>query len=240
MRLSLVIPCYNEVANLPLLLPRCAEVAQSGNAEVILVDNGSTDDSPRLLAELLPRHPGCRSVRVEKNRGYGFGILSGLRAAEGRVLGWTHADMQTNPADAQRGLALFDHHGDNIFVKGRRHGRSFGDMFFTVGMSAFETLLLGRPLWDINAQPTLFSRAFFETWREPPNDFSLDLYAYFQAKRVSVPVYRFPVRFGERAHGVSHWNVNWAAKRNFIRRTVDFSLELRKDLHNEIRKNIKP
>ena len=41
---------------------------------------------------------------------------------------------------------------------------------------------------------------------------------------------RFPVRFGERAHGSSHWNVNWQAKLRFIRRTVDFSLRLRKDL----------
>ena len=227
---SLVIPCYNEAANLPLLLSRCDEVAQQGEIEVILVDNGSTDDSPRLLAELLPYHPGCRSVRVEKNQGYGFGILSGLRAAEGRVLGWTHADMQTDPADAQRGLGLFDQHGDDIFVKGRRYGRPLGDVIFTVGMSAFETLLLRHSLWDINAQPTMFSRAFFESWNEAPYDFSLDLYAYYQAKRAGLPVHRFPVRFGERAHGVSHWNVNWAAKRKFIRRTVDFSLELRKGI----------
>lgn len=230
MRLSLVIPCYNEVANLPLLLHRCAEVAQPGEVEVILVDNGSTDDSPRLLAEHLPRHPGCRSVRVEKNQGYGFGILSGLHAAEGKLLGWTHADMQTDPADARRGLALFDRYGDDIFVKGRRYGRPLGDVCFTVGMSVFETMLLACPLWDINAQPTMFSRAFFESWREPPHDFSIDLYAYYHAKRACLPVHRFPVRFGERAHGVSHWNVNWAAKRKFIRRTVDFSLELRKGI----------
>ena len=230
MKLSLVIPCYNEGASLALLLPRCAELAQPGVVEVILVDNGSTDNSPRILAELLPYYRGCRSVRVEKNQGYGFGILSGLRAAEGKLLGWTHADMQTDPVDAQQGLSLFNAHGNDIFVKGRRYGRPFGDTLFTVGMSAFETVLLGRPMWDINAQPTLFSRAFFETWREPPHDFSLDLYAYYQAKRAGLPVYRFPVRFGERAHGTSHWNLNWAAKRKFIRRTVNFSLQLRKSV----------
>ena len=74
--------------------------------EVILVDNGSTDDSPAVLAKLLSGP--VRSVRVEKNQGYGFGILSGLAAAQGRILGWTHADMQTDPADALRGLALFE------------------------------------------------------------------------------------------------------------------------------------
>jgi len=230
--LSLVIPCYNEAANLPLLLSRCADMARVGDIEVILVDNGSTDDSPRLLTELLPRFPGCRSVRVENNQGYGFGILSGLRAAEGKVLGWTHADMQTDPVDALQSLALFEQHGENIFVKGRRYGRPLGDVLFTVGMSAFETLLLKYPLWDINAQPTMFSRNFFETWTDAPHDFSLDLYAYYQAKQAGLPTHRFPVRFGERAHGVSHWNVNWASKRKFIRRTVGFSLELRKRINS--------
>jgi len=231
MKFSLVIPCYNESANLPLLLDRCRGVtAASDQIEVILVDNGSTDDSPAVLARLLPLYPGCRSVRVEKNQGYGFGILSGLRAAKGDILGWTHADMQTDPQDALRGLALFDQFGRDVFVKGRRHGRPFADVAFTVGMSIFETALLQSPLWDINAQPTMFSRQFFETWQSPPHDFSLDLYAYYLARQARLPVHRFSVRFGERAHGTSHWNVNWAAKRKFIKRTVDFSFELRRSL----------
>lgn len=230
MKFSLIIPCYNEAANLPLLLERCKEVTGRPDIEIILVDNGSTDISPEVLRNLLPRYPGCRSVRVEQNQGYGFGILTGLRAAKGEILGWTHADMQTDPQDALQGLELFDKHGMDSFVKGRRYGRPLADVVFTLGMSVFETLLLGKPLWDINAQPTMFSRSFFETWIEPPHDFSLDLYAYYQAHCKRLKVHRFPVKFGERAHGVSHWNVNWAAKRKFIRRTVDFSLQLRKNL----------
>lgn len=230
MKFSLIIPCYNEAANLPLLLERCAKVAQPEYIEVILVDNGSTDNTPQVLAELLPRHPGCRSVRVEVNQGYGFGILFGLRAAQGEILGWTHADMQTDPLDALKGLKLFDQHGKHVFVKGKRFGRPIADVFFTVGMSAFETLLLGKPLWDINAQPTMFSREFFATWQNPPHDFALDLYAYYQACKQNLPIHRFSVLFGKRAHGVSHWNINWAAKYRFIKRTIDFSLQLRKSI----------
>ncbi|WP_133511874.1 glycosyltransferase family 2 protein [Candidatus Thiosymbion oneisti] len=230
MKLSLVIPCYNESANLPLLLDRCMALDSGSDIEVILVDNGSTDKSLEVLSKLLPRYSNCRTVRVETNQGYGFGILSGLRAARGDIMGWTHADMQTDPQDARKGLELFDRHGDGIFVKGRRYGRPIMDVVFTVGMSAFETLLLARSMWDINAQPTMFSRRFFETWQSPPHDFSLDLYAYYQAKIHGLKVHRFPVRFGERAHGVSHWNVNWAAKWKFIRRTVDFSLQLKKSM----------
>jgi hypothetical protein len=138
--------------------------------------------------------------------------------------------MQTDPLDTLHGLALFKEHGSNCFIKGRRYGRPLGDVAFTVAMSFFETLLLAKPLWDINAQPTMFSRQFFETWHDPPHDFSLDLYAYYLACSTGLKVHRFPVLFGDRAHGVSHWNVNWAAKRKFIRRTIDFSLQLRKSL----------
>ena len=232
MRMSLVIPCYNEARNLPLLVARLRETFVRDDIEAILVDNGSTDDSPAVLDALLRSASRIRSVRVEKNQGYGFGILAGLAAADGEVIGWTHADMQTDPADALRALALFeaDAEPQRLFVKGRRYGRPAADVAFTLGMSVFETLLMRRRMWDINAQPTLFPRAFFAAWREPPHDFSLDLYAYYQALHRGLRVSRFPVRFGERAHGTSHWNVNWQAKARFIRRTVDFSLRLRKDL----------
>jgi glycosyltransferase involved in cell wall biosynthesis len=230
--LSLIIPCYNEAANLPLLLPRCAEITKSGDIEVVLVDNGSTDDTPDVLAKLLPEHPGCRSVRIEVNQGYGFGILSGLRAGTGDILAWTHADMQTDPADVIAGLEIFRaSNTERTFVKGRRYGRPLADVAFTIGMSFFETLLMMRPLWDINAQPTMFPRSFFETWDNPPHDFSLDLFAYYQARRAGLGIRRFPVRFGERAHGTSHWNVDWKSKIKFIRRTIDYSLRLRANLH---------
>lgn len=100
----------------------------------------------------------------------------------------------------------------------------------SVGMSIFETILLRQLLWDINAQPTMFSRNFFESWQTPPYDFSLDLYAYYQARYLKVPIYRFPVHFNKRAHGISHWNINWKAKLKFIRRTIHFSLQLRKEI----------
>ncbi len=230
MKFSLVIPCYNEARNLHLLLERCQGLVLNEGVEVIMVDNGSTDDSPAVLENLLPKYPGCRSIRVDVNKGYGYGILAGLNVAHGDILGWTHADMQTDPMDAWHGLALFGTNPKLNFVKGRRYGRPLMDTFFTVGMSCFETVLMSRAMWDINAQPTLFSRHFFESWKSPPNDFALDLFAYYQAQIQGLKVRRFPVRFGARAHGTSHWNVNWAAKKKFIRRTIEFSLQLKRNM----------
>lgn len=210
-----------------MLINRCGPVAAVPGAEVIFVDNGSSDDTPDILRELLAGRDGMRSVRVEVNQGYGHGILVGLHAAEGDVLAWTHADLQTDPRDVLRGLPFFAH-GRNLLVKGRRYGRPLSDAAFTVGMSVFESVLLRKRLWDINAQPTMFRRGFFHAWEDPPSDFSLDLYAYYQARRVGLEVARFRVAFGDRAHGLSHWNVDMKSKAGFIKRTVAFSMELRR------------
>ena len=233
MKLSLVIPCYNEMENIPLLLERCKEVSNRAGCEVILVDNGSTDDSPKVLRELLPKYPGCRSVRVERNQGYGFGILAGLESAKGEIIGWTHADMQTDPQDALRGMEFFESVGSNIFVKGQRYGRPLGDIIFTLGMSIFETILLRKPMRDINAQPTLFHRDFYSDWASPPHDFSLDLYAYFMARKGRLRVLRFPVLFAERVHGESHWNIDFSSKVKFIKRTLTYSFELFKKMKRD-------
>ena len=50
-------------------------------------------------------------------------------------------------------------------------------------MSLFETIYIGKALWDINAQPNIFHRQFFEGWSNPPFDFSLDLYALYMSKK---------------------------------------------------------
>lgn len=233
MRLSLVIPCYNEARSIPALAARCAELtAADAGIEVILVDNGSTDDTPAVMAAAVAGMSSLRTVRVETNTGYGAGILAGLTSATGDILGWTHADLQTDPMDVLTAFTLFKtaDRPERLLVKGLRYGRRFADVAFTLGMSVFETLLLARPLRDINAQPNLFARAFFESWSEAPDDFSLDLFVYASAKAAGLKVKRFPVLFASRVHGVSSWNVDWAAKRRFIRRTMDFSFRLRRTL----------
>lgn len=232
MKLSLVVPCYNEAKNIPLILDRFAAVLTRNDIELILVDNGSRDGSGELLAGLLPNYPFARTLRVEVNQGYGFGVRAGLRAAAGEYRGWTHADMQTDPFDAVRALQEIEQRGDprDIFVKGSRKGRPLFDQVFTVGMSLFETAYLGQRLWDINAQPNLFHRSFLDQWRNPPDDFSLDLYALYLARKLGLEIVRFDVVFPPRVHGTSSWNTSIGAKWKFIKRTLDFSVRLKRGL----------
>ena len=61
-----------------------------------------------------------------------------------------------------------------------------------------------------------------------PKDFSLDLYAYYMAKKSRLVVKRFPVVFAERVHGVSNWNISFISKYHFIKRTLLYSFVLQK------------
>lgn len=228
-KLSVVIPCYNEADNIPLILERFQSVSERLDVELLLLDNGSTDRSPEIIEKLLPQYTFCRTSRVNVNQGYGYGIVQGLKVLDSAFIGWTHADMQTDPMDILKALDIIENSSspERTYVKGRRRGRPFMDNFFTFGMSIFESLYLGGRLWDINAQPNIFHRSFFESWKDPPNDFALDLYALYLAQRHGLEVKRFDVKFTERIHGTSKWNTGFGAKMKFVKRTLDYSVKLK-------------
>ena len=140
--------------------------------------------------------------------------------------------MQTDPLDLIRALDIIEGLGSppDVYVKGKRKGRPLFDVIFTVGMGIFESIYLGGRLWDINAQPNVFHRSFFAGWKNPPHDFSLDLYALYTAGRKGLRLIRFEVLFPGRRHGVSSWNTGLKSKYRFIKRTVDYSVNLKKEL----------
>lgn len=229
--LSIVIPCYNERDNIPLLLEGFGQAMARSCVncpaiEVVLVDNGSTDGSDKVIRELLPRYPFARTLRVEVNQGYGYGILQGLDSCRSDYIGWTHADLQTDPNDVIKAYSLITQ--EDMFVKGRRRGRPLSDQFFTTGMSVFESLYLGAGLYDINAQPNIFPRNFYESWKNPPYDFALDLYALYMAKKKKIKMVRFDVDFPERKHGESKWNSGLKSKWKFMKRTIVFSHKMKR------------
>lgn len=235
MNLSIIVPCYNESANLEMLLSRFREVVGSRpGVEVVLVDNGSTDDSPLVLGSELarPENHFARSVRVEINQGYGHGIMSGLRSGTGRFLAWTHADLQTDPQDVMLAYntILRAANPENAFVRGRRIGRGWFDAAFTGGMSLVSSLALGVALRDINAQPKLFHRSFLDRMTDPPNDFALDLYALYQARMSGMDIFEQPVYFGKRHAGEAKGGGTLRGKWKLSRRAFHYILALRRKL----------
>jgi glycosyltransferase involved in cell wall biosynthesis len=220
--LSIVLPCYNEAANLPLLAERFAVFRPRERFELILVDNGSRDGSAAVLERLArERSDFIRVVTVPENVGYGHGILAGLAAARAPLLAYSHADVQTPPEDVLRGLQMIRERRLDMgrtLVKGLRTRRRKAERLLTAGLAAVARWLLGYRMEDINGQPKLFGRAFFETWEDPPTDFSFDVYVLFAARTAGMAVETFPVEFGTRLHGESKWAAHALAKYRTILR----------------------
>jgi glycosyltransferase involved in cell wall biosynthesis len=233
MKLSIVIPCYNESENIPLILDRFKKVILREDIEVILVNNGSTDNSESVINKFIPNYTFAKAIKIDVNKGYGFGIVTGLKQAKGEYIGYTHADMQTDPFDIVMGLEILESQEKkgSFYVKGNRKGRPITDEIFTAGMSVFESIYLGTVLWDINAQPNIFPKTFFDSiYAQCPDDFSLDLFFLYKAKKLSLNIIRFPVRFPQRIFGYSSWNNGLASKWKFIKRTLEFSTKLKHKL----------
>ncbi len=103
LRLSIVVPVYNEADNvLPLAEELAAVEAALGPIEAIFVDDGSTDETPARVREAAARYPFVRGLRFPTNQGQSAAMLAGLTAARGEVLVTMDGDLQNNPADIAR------------------------------------------------------------------------------------------------------------------------------------------
>ena len=78
MKYSIVIPCFNEEGTIKLILERTKDPFIENNIELILVNNGSTDNSKEILSKIIINYPHAKYIDLEKNLGYGGGILKGL------------------------------------------------------------------------------------------------------------------------------------------------------------------
>ena len=228
--LSLTIPCYNESSNLPYLLDELKKAINRDDIEIVLVDNGSTDDTQDVLHHILPDYPFVRCIRIKDNIGYGHGIFTGLRSSNSEFLGWTHGDLQTGAKDIVKAFEMLEQlpYKEKAYIKGCRVGRPLPDSFFSLGMGLFASLMLRRYFYEINAQPNLFHRSMLNNLPTPPTDFSFDLFFYYMAKTLGFNIQRFKVLFKDRIYGVSDWNTDARSRLRFIRRTVLYTWSLRR------------
>jgi hypothetical protein len=237
-RFSIVLPCYNEAGTLPSLIARFSEVIGDRNdLEVIFVNNGSTDTSAEVFRRELsqPNRRFARLVTVTVNQGYGFGILAGLRTAQGEFIGWTHADSQYDPTIVMAGFKQLVSCPDplNSILQGRRQSRPLTDSIFTAGMSLVASAMLGVRVNDINAQPKLFPRRLLDHMQQAPSDFSLDLYLLFIACRQNFSFERLPVVFGARRFGEAKGGGSLRLKWKLTKRTLTFIRQLRADTRTQ-------
>ena len=175
------------------------------------MENGSSDASRQIFEEKIEgRYPNIKVVYVPQNRGYGYGIQQGMKAAEGDYMGWIHADLQLQAEELIPFFREIERHSpeEKLFLKGRRTNRSFYEKIFTFGQSAFSTCLFGRKLYDIGAIPVVFSRCLAEEIGIDnfPREFTMEIFTYEEAARLGYQIIRPKVKLLPREAGNSSWN----------------------------------
>ncbi len=122
--LSVVVPVYNEVANLPQLQEELqAALEPLGiSYEIIFVDDGSTDGSLKVLQEIAAAAPQVMIIELRRNFGQTAALSAGMDFAQGEIVVCLDADLQNDPADIPRLLAKLAE-GYDLVSGWRRHRR---------------------------------------------------------------------------------------------------------------------
>ena len=213
--LSCIIPCKNAAKTLELLLPRLREILPPLGLpwEVILVDDGSTDDTP-VLGAAWSREPGFRLLQLSRNFGKEAAITAGLEAAQGGVVAILDADLQHPPALIGDMLARWRGGADVVYAV--REDRSdepflkrFGtDMFYRL-INAVDRFQVPEGAGDFR----LMDRSAVEALLALPERrrFMKGLYAWIGFTAVAIPYVP-----DARAHGRTHYS---------LKRLVSLSLD---------------
>ncbi len=235
-KLSIIIPCYNEDKNIFPLFEKIKKILENNYfIEIIIVDNGSTDDTNKnIMSSDLYKEKKINILKIEKNIGYGHGIMSGVNIAVGQYIGWCHADLQTEPSDVLNAYMnnIEKLSNQNCIIKGLRKNRNFFDSIFTFGMSVFASFMFKKKINDINAQPKLFPRSFLNYMKDYPKDFSLDLFLLVMAKANNYKIIDHEVIMKKRLFGEAKGGGTLKGKIRLIKRTLIYIIKLKGKLWN--------
>ena len=208
MQNSLIVPIYNEVENLPILVEQLVALAErlDGETEIVLVDDGSTDGSTQLLERLAAEQPRLVVVQFRRNYGQTAAMQAGLEAARGERLVTLDGDLQNDPGDIPQMLARLDEGYD--LVHGWRKDRH--DTWLTRKLpSRIANWLISRvtrfPIHDLGCTLKAMRREIAE---------ELELYgemhrfipilAHWRGARcVEMVTTHHPRRFGKTKYGLS-------------------------------------
>jgi dolichyl-phosphate beta-glucosyltransferase len=225
--LSIVIPAFNEERRLPKAIERIGSYlsARPLQAEILVVDDGSSDATPKLIESYREKFPGLRLIANGRNRGKGFSVRHGMLEARGEIALFTDADLSTPIEEADKLLAALRENGFDAAIGSRALDRSL----IEVHQSAFREWAgtffnrLVRQITGIEFSDTQCgfkafrrerTRIIFEQQRI--ERFGFDPEILFLAKRHGLRVAEIPVR----------WSHDAATKVNVIEDGIRMFLEL--------------
>jgi len=151
-RLSVIVPCFNEATTIERLLARVLAADTLGlGLEVVVVDDGSSDDSAAIIDRLAHSEPRLRLLRQDRNRGKGAALRRGLSAAEGDILLIQDADLEYDPCDYPRLLRPFaDQAADVVYGSRFRSGEAARVLYFWHSLANSLLTLLSNMCTNLN------------------------------------------------------------------------------------------
>ncbi len=233
--LSIVIPAYNEEANVVAAVEEVSSVAQTLNAdyEIILVNDGSRDRTGEIArSELAPRIPNFRLVEHFPNRGYGGALKAGFTAATKDVIAFTASDQQFKFSEIT--LLLDKLTPDMTLVSGWRVNRNdpFMRRLNGRGWNTVVLILFGHTIHDIDCGFKVFRREALSHIHIESNGAMVDteMLAELKArgfKLTDVPVTHLPRTAGSPTG--ANFKVIFRAFRDLFRFRLRLSRELREE-----------
>lgn len=227
--LSIVIPLYNEKWNIFPLLEEFYKFNNKYDFELILVNDGSSDWTGNFLEKLDNKYLDfLKIISYKKNKWYWWAILTWLEESKWNILSWMHSDLQTDVKYIFESYDLYNKYAEeNILIKWNRTNRNINQIILSYTMWAICSILFWYKLFEINAQPKVFSRNLYNKFENPPKDFSLDLYLLVLAKRNWYLTKNVNVNFIERSYGTSKWTYSFKSIVKTIWRSMEYIIKLR-------------
>ena len=204
--LSIVIPAYNEEGRLPKTLDRIFAYLQDRpcRAEIIVVDDGSSDRTSEIVSTYLQKYPELRLVSNGGNRGKGFSVRHGMLEARGEIALFTDADLSTPIEEADKLLAVLREPGYEAAIGSRAMDRSLIEVHQSaireqagIFFNRLVRSIMGIKFSDTQCGFKAFrrerTRIIFEQQRV--ERFGFDPEILFLAKRNGLRVAEVPVRW---------------------------------------------
>ena len=225
LRYSLVIPFHNEEQSLVALYEQLCEVMDGRYepVEFVLVDDHSTDATPRLLAEIAERDPRVRVIRLRRNYGQTAALAAGFDHASGQIIIAMDGDLQHDPADIPAMLETMEETGCDL-VSGWRKKRV--DNFWLRRLPSMTANWMmakvsGVPIHDFGTTFKVYRR---EVIKEVPLYGELHRFIPALASWHGATVVEVPIRNIERPQGKSHYGISRTGRVFFDLITIRFLL----------------